>query len=347
MYEVENNTIKIYGGKVLIIGDLHISDVFTGKHKDYLANCYGVLGAISKKVSDLDPSVIVFLGDLVGWNESNIRSREILAFLCKWFMNIGINRKIFCVRGNHDTKGYPEFQFLSDLKLFETSSTCSGYFDYYGHEGQTKPEVRFHLVDYGQENRHLDIAEGTSNIVLGHNNYTIQGLTNWYQEHDGIELAMLQNFDGVDMVVSGHIHNPSPEFVSTSMVSGQDCSLFYVGCPTRPIKDKNCYEKCWYLVFEYDKDSDSTGFDAIDFKLSPISEEFYSDEDYIDDRDDEEDEAEVLRQEALHDVIGDMLKYRICGGDLLESIDAIPNATTEAKEKAKGYLQFALNSKQS
>ena len=48
----------------------------------------------------------------------------------------------------------------------------------------------------------FDLCQGnTSNIVLGHNNYTIAGVTNWYSEHDGIELGMMRNYSGVDMVI--------------------------------------------------------------------------------------------------------------------------------------------------
>ena len=74
---------------------------------------------IEKKVNETNPSAIVFLGDLVGWNESNIRNREVFSHFCTWFMRLGEGRKVFCVRGNHDMKGYPDFQFMSDMKLFE------------------------------------------------------------------------------------------------------------------------------------------------------------------------------------------------------------------------------------
>ena len=46
-------------------------------------------------------------------------------------------------------------------------------------------------------------------------------------------------------------------------------------------------------------------------------------------------------------MLGDILKYRMCDGNILDSIDMIPNATQEAKDLAKSYLQFALNAKQS
>ena len=339
--------MKVVGNNILIIGDLHISDVFEGKHKNYLKNCFDVLGEIEEKVGEVNPSAIVLLGDIVGWSESNIRSREVLSQLCKWFMRVGVGRKIFCVRGNHDTKGYPEFQFLSDLKLFETATTCGGYFDYYGDESQEKPEVRFHLVDYGKEKEELQLAEdGVSNIVLGHNNYTIKGYTNWYQEHSGIELSGLHNFKGVDMVVSGHIHNPSPALYSTELDVGGNCALFYVGSPTRPIKDRNIYDSCWYLSFKYDRGTNSTIFDAVPFELKPVNEIFYAEEEFLVENQ-EEIEAEEIRTEALKEVLTEIMKYRISSNNLLESISNIPNATNEAKELASKYLQFALNTKQS
>ena len=338
---------KVVGGTILMVGDLHISDVFEGKHKDYLKNCLEILGKIEKEVNKINPSAVVFLGDLVGWNESNIKRREVLSVLCKFFMRVGEGRRVYCVRGNHDMKGYPEFQFLSDLHLFETASTCNGYFDFYGTDDQIKPEVRFHIVDYKQETRELDLAQdGVSNVVLAHNNFTIQGVTTWYKEHDGIELSMLQNFTGVDMVVSGHIHNPSPDFYATQMIGGGDCALFYTGCPTRPIREKNIYEKCWFLTFTYDNVNKETSYDAHDFVLAPSEEIFHMDEEFIADKTEEE-IADELRTQALKEVLDDIMKYRIGTGDLLESISNIPNASESAKDLAKSYLQFALNAKQS
>lgn len=332
---------KVHGGEVLIFGDLHFSDVFTGKHKDYIVNCCKVLNQIGDMIEERNPSTVVFLGDIVGWTDTNIRSREVFSMFCNFFRKIHTGRRVFVVRGNHDMKGYPDFQFLVDLGLVET---CS-YFDYYkdANEGVT-PEIRFHIVNYGEEDFTREYLADSSNVALAHNNFTIEGQTTWYNEHDGIELGRLSSFSDMDMVVSGHIHNPSPELVGVDMPSGKPCYLFYTGCPTRPIKLPENYDMCWAVSFKYDKDSDSTDYDMIPMELIPSSEIFYSDDEFIDERSEEELQDEV-RKEALAEVLSDIMKYRMVGGNTLNQIDSIPNATDEAKEMAKSYLQVAYNNK--
>jgi hypothetical protein len=218
---------------------------------------------------------------------------------------------------------------------------CDGYFDYYAYEGQEIPEVRFHIVDYKDEDKVLNLrTDGCSNIVLGHNNYTINGVTTWYNDHDGIELGMMQNFCGVDMVISGHIHNPSPEIYAANMPNGESCMLFYTGCPTRPIKDSNMYDSCWYVFIKYT--GEGTDIDTEEFKLKPASEIFYNNEEFVTEKTEEE-VNEELRQEALRDVLGDLLKYRMNSGSPIEQIERIPNASDAAKQIAIDYLQLAFN----
>lgn len=334
---------RIVGGEVMIVGDLHFSDVFTGKHKDYLQECMWVLRQISDKIEERKPSALVLLGDIVGWSETNIRNRQIFSMFCKTLKSWNAICPVYAVKGNHDIKGYPDFQFLSDLGLIITSAACGGHFDYYGFEGQEIPEVRFHLVDYMDESRHLEIYDGTSNIVLGHNNFTIEGYTTWYQQHDGIELGLLQNFSDIEMVISGHIHNPSPEFYATEMVSGNSCLLFYVGCPTRPIKDQYIYDSCWYVFAKYNKDTKTTDINPEPFPLLSIDEVFYKDEEFVTDKTAEEIEDET-RRAALKDVLDDLLKYRMQTGSPIDQVMLIPNASQEAKEMAVRYLQTAFNS---
>ena len=119
---------------VMILGDLHISDVFKGKHKDYLQNCMWVLKEITKKIEETKPSAVVLGGDLIGWTETNIRDRQILSTFCKYLREWNDICPVYSVRGNHDIKGYPDFMFLSELGLIITSTKCGGYFDYYGEE---------------------------------------------------------------------------------------------------------------------------------------------------------------------------------------------------------------------
>lgn len=339
---------KVVGGGVLVVGDLHISDrANVGRHKNYLESCFSVLADIRNKVEEQKPKALVILGDLVGTVEKNIKHREVLSVFCKFFMEVGVYCKVYCVRGNHDFGEYPEFQFLSDLRLFETSQTCGGFFDFYGYEGQAEPEARFHLVDYGREKESLNLASGdTTNVVLAHNNFTIPGKTNWYNEHDGIELSKLDNFKGVYMVISGHIHTPSPAMVSTDLYSGGVCHLFYVGCPTRPSYEKNCYKSCWYTFFEYKEEEKSTDFSIIEYELPALEDTFYIDDTFIEDMT-EEQIADVERKEALKNVLDEIISCRICNTDPIQQVQNIPYATDKAKSIACAYLDKAMLMKDS
>lgn len=144
------------------------------------------------------------------------------------------------------------------------------------------------------------------------------------------------------MILSGHIHSPSPEFVSTTTPDGNVCSLFYLGCPTRPIKEKNMYESCWFAFLEYTDESKSSDISVERFELEPSEKIFHKDEDFIDERDEEE-VAEEIRKEALKEVLEDLLKYRINQGDPAKQIMNIPNASKEAKEMAVQYINSALS----
>lgn len=335
---------RINGGKVLIIGDLHISDrPCVGKHKDYMTNCFSVLRDIIDMVENQHPSALVLLGDLVGTVERNLKSREVLAMVCKFFTDIkATGCRVFCVRGNHDFGDYPDFQFFASLGLFETAESCGGFFDYYGSEDKTVPEIRFHLLDYGSETRKLDIVENdVTNIVLAHNNFTIQGVTTWYDAAGGYELSSMQNFNNVYLVIAGHIHNPSPQVFSTRMMTGGTCNLFYVGSPTRPAE---YHESCWVVEFEFNPSTEETDYDAKEWQLRKNEDVFYLDDTFVEEMSEEE-IADATRKEQLKEVLEEIITCRIGSTDLVAQIMSIPNATEDAKRMACQYINLATNNK--
>lgn len=341
---------KVVGSNVLIFGDLHFSDVHTGKHKNYLASCMTVLAQMEKIIEERKPSAVVLLGDIVGVREINIRSRVVLGQLCKTLQNIASKCKLYAVRGNHDSGDYPDYQFLSDLGFFETSEMCKtddtklGYFDYFAREDDQYPEIRFHLMDFGCEDKELVLSESdqTSDVVLAHNNFVIQGCTTWYNSKDGIELCGMDNLKGVHMVVSGHIHNPSPQNFITDMRCGGACELFYPGCPTRPSVDQD-YESCWVVRFECK--NGTTDWFADDWELASLEDTFITKETFIEEKTDEEIADEEERKKALKDVLQDIMSCRLGSNDLESQIRSIPNATEASKEIAVTYLNNALNRK--
>jgi len=334
---------RVDGGSVLIIGDLHISDrACVGKHRDYITNCFTVLRDILDMVREQKPSALVLLGDLVGTTERNIKSREVLAMVCRFFTDIKANgTRIFCVRGNHDFGDYPDFQFFTSLGLIETAESCGGYFDYYGTKDKTVPEIRFHLVDFGSETKPLLIASDVANVVLAHNNFTIQGITTWYNADGGYELSNLNNFKDVYMVIAGHIHSPSPQIFNTTMMCGGTCNLFYVGSPTRPAET---HESCWVVEFKYNEEEQDTDYDAKEWKLRKAEDIFILDETFIEDMTEEEIE-DATRKEQLKEVLEEIITHRIGSTDLKAQIQSIPNATDDAKILACQYIDLAMNAK--
>ena len=91
-------------GKVLIFGDLHFSCVYQGQHKNYIYDCYSNMNLITEVVKKEKPAWIIFLGDIIGVNERNIRDHQFLMRVILFFetLNSITNGNVYTVKGNHD-----------------------------------------------------------------------------------------------------------------------------------------------------------------------------------------------------------------------------------------------------
>lgn len=337
------NNYSIFGGKIHIYGDLHISCVYEGQHKDYTLECYKNMDNILNKVKKERPSAVILLGDVIGVNERNIRDRQFLMRVFLFFKSINryTNGNVFAVKGNHDIGDFSDFDFFVGVGLLKNPD----YIDYYGcseeeykNGNKDALEVRFHFVNYGEENRKLNMKddEGYSNVVLGHNDYVIDGVTNWYQHKGGVNLARLENFAGVELVISGHIHNPSDEILTTTIKGEYPIGLFYTGSPARTAER---YNDCWYLVFEFD--GESTKYDALLFGLEEADVVFYPKEQLYSE---DSDGAELERQsESLTNIVKEIMEGRMTNGDLFTQVMLVPGASDEVKEIACSYLRKAID----
>lgn len=338
-----SKSYKVYGGKVLVFGDLHLSCTYEGQHKDYTYECYQAMDNLVNKVKEAKASAVILLGDLIGVNERNIKDRQFLLRVILFFKTLNelTNGNVFSVKGNHDKGDFSDFDFLLGVGLLKNPS----YVDYYRCKpsaGETEDdvhEVRFHFVNYGEENRKLAMSEegSYSNIVLGHADYLIDGVTNWYQHKGGVMLSRLANFKGVELVVSGHIHNPSEQVLSTA-IGDKAIDLFYTGAIGRTAERIN---DCWYVIFEYA--DGSTEYEAELFGLSPVNEAFYPKEDFIGE-DEDEDAKELARQtESLTNLVKEIMEGRMTSGDLFGQVRAVPGVSDEVKDIACKYLQTAID----
>lgn len=315
--------------RVLIIGDLHISDRYTGKHKDYLANCFECLEMITAKIKEQEITHLFCLGDWVGigLSEKNLRKRETLLVVMKTLQEWNKLTKghVYSLRGNHDIGST-----LTDYDLFLSLGLIKSK-----HQldiGST----RFHFFDYGEENRKINISEDKYNIGLFHANLLIEGITTWYRGGVGVELSTLDNLYGMSMAIAGHIHNPSPKMVATS-IRDSDITLFYPGCMTRPKFEPNLWDEAYAMYYKID--DMATIADIVTFKLKPVSEIFTSTFDDKKEDDSDEETSPAFDIEALAKVLDELQYYNISGGqDYHSQIMRVAGIDKSAADIALEYL---------
>ena len=318
--------------KAIVIGDLHISDRYSGKHTDYYKNCVDVLMMLTEEIERGGYTHIFLLGDLVGMTDKNMKTREGLLYFMRVLQHWRdvVKGNLFSVIGNHDIGGkLTDFEMFTTLDLIKTPS----YVD--------MGCLRMHLINYGDE--HRDIERNTAyqngyDIALMHNNLQVEGRTTWFRAGEGIELSSLYNLKGVDVVVSGHIHNTSPAMVQTSIGESQ-VTLFYPGCPTRPKWDKNIWETTYGVVIEVDNQANSVGLDLREFKLKPSSEIFKNSLDDADLTEIPEDTQVDIGM--LTEILEELSNYNISNGviDYKGKIKQLAGIDNEAAELAIEYVE--------
>lgn len=317
--------------KILVIGDLHISDRFSGRHINYLENCFDCLDMIEKSIVDNQITHLVCLGDWIGigLTEKNLKERRtllrLIQVLQKW--NKLLNGNVYSLRGNHDIgKNMTDYDFFVTMGLLKNVpqldvGTC-----------------RLHMFNYGEETRSIYVDNDKYNIGCFHSNLLIEGLTTWYKGGVGVELSSLKNLYGISMAIAGHIHNPSLRLVSTS-INDSKISLFYPGCPTRPRLEPNMWDKAYGVVITTDELD--TQIDLINFDLKPLEEVFTTlEEDPTKGMDDEE--STPFDLDTLNDILNELQYFNVNSGqDYVSQIKRVAGLDKTAADIALKYLEDA------
>lgn len=316
--------------RVLVIGDLHISDRFSGRHINYLENCFDCLDMIEKSMIENEVTHLICLGDWIGQGlaEKNLKERKnllrLIRVLQRW--NDLTNNNVYSLKGNHDIgKNMTDYEMFVEMGLLKNVETLD------------IESCRFHLFNYGEEDRLIKIDDDKYNIGCFHTNLLIEGLTTWYQGGEGRELSTLDNLYGISMAIAGHIHNPSLRMVSTS-IRDCDINLFYPGCPTRPRLEPNMWDSCYGVLLSID--ANNTSIDTITYNLKPLEEVFLE----LKDSDSvvEEDDAEILDVEGLNEVLSDLQNFNINSGqDYVSQIKRVAGLDNVAANIALQYLEDA------
>lgn len=318
--------------KLMVIGDTHFSDSFKGSHKDYKGSCLRLMEHILDKVKEENPDGVIFLGDFIGVQEKNIRSRSFFLDVVRFLQDLGslVDGNVYTLFGNHDIGSYSvtDVGLLVELGLFKHVDKLDML------EDDGKVSVRFHFVDYGLEDEPLELSDEGSNVVLGHNNFAFNH-DSLYGGQKGVVLANHKVWEGVDLVLSGHIHQPSSE-----IMSGRICdtvsNLFILGAPCRVAER---FEDCWYVTFE--KDEDKVNYEAHLFGLWSVDEEFYPKEELTLDI-----QERSLRDKNLRGIIQELNESKLMQGGLFEQIEHFPMVSREVKDRAKEILERVMVNKQ-
>ena len=314
--------------KILIIGDLHITDSYVATHNDYWQECVDFIVRITREIQDKDITHLVFTGDLVGLREKNFKQRDSLMFfmmaLKKW--NELTKGNVYSVIGNHDVGGKTtDFDLFENIGLIKTTRTLGcNYLDV--------DRLRIHLINYGEENEAI-ILGGNDNIAVTHADIQVTGKTTWwYPSAVRFELDSMLNWKGIEMIIAGHIHNPSIKMVSTD-IDGKNCDLFYLGCPMRPRKGDN-----WGNVFGAICTTSEANTDISIVSYDLPENVFVQTTDDIDQE--EVESMEVTRVEELAAILNTLSQYKLNSDDDIEGqIKRFSGVDTEAMNLALEYYE--------
>lgn len=314
---------------MLVVGDLHFSDKVTGRHVNYFQNCLNVIEMITNAIVEKQITDLYILGDIVGTTEKNMRSRDALHTLMKTFLtwNNLTKGNVYTLRGNHDIGARTtDFDILVSLGFLKVVDQLD-----------VENSVRIHGLNYGEEKRVLDIAPDRWNVALAHCNFQVEGQTTWFRAGEGLELSEMENLYGVDLVIAGHIHNPSQRMCKTS-IKDKAISLYYPGCPTRPSRDPNIWDTCFGIVIKADEDS--VELDQIIFNLTPATELFASTFDDIQEVDEEDLYSNLINIEELSSILEELQQYNIgANKDYRSQIKRVAGLDKEAADMALEYIE--------
>lgn len=331
----KNATIDVYeGSKILVFGDLHLSGVYQGTHRDYSGSCIRVMSRIyeiaNKVAEEGGLSAILFLGDVFGVKERNIKNPSFMINVVNFFqqLNALCNQNVYSVRGNHDYGDCPDFYLFEQLGFLRNP-------DYVDFLDGTNHQLRIHFMNYGAEDRKLDKApDEVGNIVLAHNDFQVDGKTAWYGGKDVIDTKTMTNLLNIDLLLSGHIHTPLSQMITFTIgdgsADGSEVDFFIPGSPTR---DSERIDEVFYVEFNYD----GIGYDVNiePFGLWPASEEFFERAEVPSSEEFQEESERTANLRAAFETLN---KAQVFAGDISDQIRNLPYAKPEAKDLALDYL---------
>lgn len=332
-------THEVFHGayRILIIGDIHASDKPSAVHTDYFASCTRIFEDITETIKERKITHLILTGDLVGrTTEKNFQTREALMYFQKLFMvwNKLTDGHVYSDVGNHDMGEYlTDFEYLVSVECIKVVDSIE--FD----------SLKLHIIKYGEDYKELDIAPNKMNVAVMHTELHVEGATGWFfRSHEGKDLSDMLNLKGIDMVVCGHIHDPSEVILETS-IEDHPIKLFYPGNLTRP-KKNNLWTEAYGVVYE--SEGVDVHFSKEIYELEPFDEFFkQSIDDLSEELKKKHEEAvengeieDALDLSELSDIMATITHYNLAEGvDYEHQIKALAGGNERVEQLAISTIQ--------
>lgn len=329
--------------KIVVLPDLHLDDVYEGKHINYLQDCVNTMTMIGNYVIKEKPDMVILVGDIIGVRpgRSRLRTREFLAQVINFLKTLA--PEVIALKANHDLSVDSDFDFLENTRTFKTTNQVGDVIDITPTDA---PEdlLRLHLRDYGLEKAPLNVegAEGGTNIVIAHNDFYIEGQEYRRHSDDAIDLMHQTQWRDADMILSGHIHTPSETletFIPVGSETDDEHYFLNLGCPTRP-SHSELYNQSWIVTLEFAGDGVwQPRTDILD--LQDYHEIFTDETSVISDLTEQMDAYVEKPDLDLQKTINTLMSHDMQSKDIKDQIDGVVTASKEARDKAKYFIDEA------
>lgn len=254
--------------RIMIMGDTHLSSRKWGAHRDYPKESLDNFKKVTKLAEDNDVTHIIGLGDFSFDRFKTLEYRyEVEELLKRQYKQTNGNR--YELKGNHDKATYGMTEY-----------------EYYIAQGLLKPScnlqiglLNISMIDYSKQYDFSKIITPDSNkfnLVLAHDFFKFKdSLMANYGE--AIILDDTRLLYGVDMLISGHVHNWGTfggKVTSWDGSNSRDMMLRYLGCMNRPsYREGHMQDVGKVNIVEIYEDG-SMKINEIDIPLMSIEEAF-------------------------------------------------------------------------
>lgn len=250
--------------KILIYGDIHLSDRNYGSHLSYPDESLYYFRNITKVAEEIGATHIIGLGDFTYGRFRTLEFRkEVEEELNK--QNKLTNGNRYEIKGNHDsaTYGMTEYEYyISCNKIKPAENLQIG-------------NLNLSMVDYSKHRAKtsLPVDSTKTNIVLMHDFFKFSN-TNIADYGQAYILDNFEPWFGVNYIIGGHIHNH--EIFEGSIAKDNIASktaVHYLGCPCRPsYREGHMQNTGQYVILTVYEDK--TEYDIYEFDLWDINKSF-------------------------------------------------------------------------